>query len=33
MKFTQIATHGGLLQWPIVRDSFELWPGKRRETS
>jgi FtsP/CotA-like multicopper oxidase with cupredoxin domain len=31
MKFTQIATDGGLLPVPIVRDSFELWPAKRRE--
>jgi FtsP/CotA-like multicopper oxidase with cupredoxin domain len=31
MKFTQIATDGGLLPAPIVRDSFELWPAKRRE--
>jgi FtsP/CotA-like multicopper oxidase with cupredoxin domain len=31
MKFTQIANDGGLLPFPIVRDSFELWPAKRRE--
>jgi FtsP/CotA-like multicopper oxidase with cupredoxin domain len=31
MKFTQIADDGGLLPFPIVRDSFELWPAKRRE--
>ena len=31
MKFTQIATDGGLLPAPIVRNSFELWPAKRRE--
>ncbi|WP_309648540.1 multicopper oxidase domain-containing protein [Nocardioides sp.] len=31
MRFTQIATDGGLLPTPIVRDSFELWPAKRRE--
>jgi FtsP/CotA-like multicopper oxidase with cupredoxin domain len=31
MVFTQIATDGGLLPLPIVRDSFELWPSKRRE--
>jgi FtsP/CotA-like multicopper oxidase with cupredoxin domain len=31
MVFTQIATDGGLLPYPIVRDSFELWPAKRRE--
>ncbi len=31
MKFTQIASDGGLLPLPINRDSFELWPAKRRE--
>jgi FtsP/CotA-like multicopper oxidase with cupredoxin domain len=31
MKFTQIAAEGGLLCEPIVRDSFDLWPAKRRE--
>jgi FtsP/CotA-like multicopper oxidase with cupredoxin domain len=31
MKFTQIASDGGLLPAPIVRDNFELWPAKRRE--
>jgi FtsP/CotA-like multicopper oxidase with cupredoxin domain len=31
MQFTQIATDGGLLPAPIIRDSFELWPAKRRE--
>jgi FtsP/CotA-like multicopper oxidase with cupredoxin domain len=31
MKFVQIASEGGLLPSPIVRDSFELWPAKRRE--
>jgi FtsP/CotA-like multicopper oxidase with cupredoxin domain len=31
MRFTQIATDGGLLPVPIPRDSFELWPAKRRE--
>jgi FtsP/CotA-like multicopper oxidase with cupredoxin domain len=31
MKFVQIANEGGLLPNPIVRDSFELWPAKRRE--
>jgi FtsP/CotA-like multicopper oxidase with cupredoxin domain len=31
MKFTQIATDGGLLPFPITRDNFELWPAKRRE--
>jgi FtsP/CotA-like multicopper oxidase with cupredoxin domain len=31
MKWTQIANEGGLLPGPIVRDSFELWPAKRKE--
>jgi FtsP/CotA-like multicopper oxidase with cupredoxin domain len=31
MQFTQIATDGGLLPFPIKRDNFELWPAKRRE--
>jgi FtsP/CotA-like multicopper oxidase with cupredoxin domain len=31
MKWTQIASEGGLLPAPIVRNSFELWPAKRRE--
>ena len=31
MKWTQIASDGGILGFPIVRDSFELWPAKRRE--
>jgi FtsP/CotA-like multicopper oxidase with cupredoxin domain len=31
MQFTQIASDGGLLPSPIIRDSFELWPAKRRE--
>ncbi|MEK6751933.1 MAG: multicopper oxidase domain-containing protein [Chloroflexota bacterium] len=31
MKFTQIASDGGLLPKAIVRNSFELWPAKRRE--
>jgi FtsP/CotA-like multicopper oxidase with cupredoxin domain len=31
MKFTQVAAEGGLLPNPVVRDSFELWPAKRRE--
>jgi FtsP/CotA-like multicopper oxidase with cupredoxin domain len=31
MRLTQIATDGGLLPFPIVRNSFELWPAKRRE--
>jgi FtsP/CotA-like multicopper oxidase with cupredoxin domain len=28
MKFVQIANDGGLLPFPLVRDSFELWPAK-----
>ena len=31
MNFTQIATDGGLMPFPITRDTFELWPAKRRE--
>ena len=31
MDFTQIATDGGLMPFPITRDTFELWPAKRRE--
>ncbi len=31
MRFTEIATDGGLLPLPIPRDNFELWPAKRRE--
>jgi FtsP/CotA-like multicopper oxidase with cupredoxin domain len=31
MKMVQIANEGGLLPKPIMRDSFELWPAKRRE--
>ena len=31
MRFTQIASDGGLLPVPIPRDNFELWPAKRRE--
>jgi FtsP/CotA-like multicopper oxidase with cupredoxin domain len=31
MQFTQIASDGGLLPFPITRNSFELWPAKRRE--
>ena len=33
MKWTEIADDGGLLPFPIMRDSFELWPAKRREHS
>ncbi|WP_197677261.1 multicopper oxidase family protein [Friedmanniella luteola] len=31
MKFTQIASDGGLLPFAVERDNFELWPAKRRE--
>jgi len=31
IRFVQIASEGGLLPAPLVRDSFELWPSKRRE--
>jgi FtsP/CotA-like multicopper oxidase with cupredoxin domain len=31
MKFIEVANEGGLLPHPIIRDSFELWPAKRRE--
>jgi len=31
MRFNQIASEGGLLPQPIVRDSFQVWPAKRRE--
>src|SRR4051812_2291300 len=31
MRFTQIASEGGLLPFPIVRNSFRLSPAKRRE--
>jgi FtsP/CotA-like multicopper oxidase with cupredoxin domain len=31
MRFTQIASEGGLLPFPIVRNSFKLMPAKRRE--
>jgi len=31
MKFVQISSDGGLLPRALVRDSFELWPAKRRE--
>jgi FtsP/CotA-like multicopper oxidase with cupredoxin domain len=31
MQFTQIASDGGLLSLPLIRDHFELWPAKRRE--
>jgi FtsP/CotA-like multicopper oxidase with cupredoxin domain len=31
MQWLQIASEGGLLPAPLLRDSFELWPAKRRE--
>jgi len=31
LKMTQIACEGGLLTNPIVRDSCQIWPAKRRE--
>jgi FtsP/CotA-like multicopper oxidase with cupredoxin domain len=31
MRMTQIAVDGGLLPTPIIRDSIEIWPAKRRE--
>ena len=31
MRFVEIATDGGLLPYPLLRNAFELWPGKRRE--
>jgi FtsP/CotA-like multicopper oxidase with cupredoxin domain len=31
MTFMQIANDGGLIPFAIKRDSFELWPAKRRE--
>jgi FtsP/CotA-like multicopper oxidase with cupredoxin domain len=31
MKMTEIASGGGLLPNPILRDSIEVWPAKRRE--
>jgi FtsP/CotA-like multicopper oxidase with cupredoxin domain len=31
MQFTQVANDGGLLPFAVKRDSFELWPAKRRE--
>jgi FtsP/CotA-like multicopper oxidase with cupredoxin domain len=31
MRFTQIASEGGLLPFPVVRNSFQIWPAKRRE--
>jgi len=31
MKFVQVASEGGLLPRPIVRDTIQIWPAKRRE--
>jgi FtsP/CotA-like multicopper oxidase with cupredoxin domain len=31
MKFTEIAVDGGLLPQPIIKDSQQIWPAKRRE--
>jgi FtsP/CotA-like multicopper oxidase with cupredoxin domain len=31
MKFLQVASDGGLVPFAFTRDSFELWPAKRRE--
>jgi FtsP/CotA-like multicopper oxidase with cupredoxin domain len=31
MRMTQIATGGGLLPQPILRDFLQVWPAKRRE--
>jgi FtsP/CotA-like multicopper oxidase with cupredoxin domain len=31
MRWTQVANEGGLLPKAIKRDSFELWPAKRKE--
>jgi FtsP/CotA-like multicopper oxidase with cupredoxin domain len=31
MRMTQIASEGGLLPNPILRDAIEIWPAKRRE--
>jgi FtsP/CotA-like multicopper oxidase with cupredoxin domain len=31
MRMTQIAAEGGLMQSPVLRDSIEIWPAKRRE--
>jgi FtsP/CotA-like multicopper oxidase with cupredoxin domain len=33
MRFSQIASEGGLLPKPIVRNSFQVWPAKRREVT
>jgi FtsP/CotA-like multicopper oxidase with cupredoxin domain len=31
MRMTQIASEGGLLPHPMLRDSIQIWPAKRRE--
>jgi FtsP/CotA-like multicopper oxidase with cupredoxin domain len=31
MKMVQIASEGGLLPFPLLRNSIEIWPAKRRE--
>jgi FtsP/CotA-like multicopper oxidase with cupredoxin domain len=31
MKFTEIAVDGGLLPKPVIKDSQQIWPAKRRE--
>jgi len=31
MRLTQIASEGGLLPSPIVKDSFQIWPANRQE--
>jgi FtsP/CotA-like multicopper oxidase with cupredoxin domain len=31
MRWVEVANEGGILPAPILRDSFELWPAKRRE--
>jgi FtsP/CotA-like multicopper oxidase with cupredoxin domain len=31
MRWTEIADDGGLLPFALTRDTFELWPAKRRE--
>ncbi|MFL5302550.1 MAG: multicopper oxidase domain-containing protein, partial [Anaeromyxobacteraceae bacterium] len=31
MKMTQIASEGGLLPRPVLRDTIQIWPAKRRE--
>lgn len=31
MRFCEIATDGGLLPYPVLRDAITVWPAKRRE--